>query len=362
MDPEMNDPQIHIIHLNNDFTGSSRVIAACTEVLVSSSKNVLVYTNDDIGLLSDLQVSEFVRIPYVFKNRVLPRLFRFLTWQVRVFIKLIINLDRRDLVLINTCLPFSAALAARIKGCKCVYYLHEDKVGSRSLTNFLFFVIRNFATGVIYVSHYLMKHCEQFRFPTGSVLYNPMVFDKCEMPVRREQQFTVLMLSSFKSYKGVHSFVELATLTPSLNFVLVLSSDGEDVMQFISDNSATINLKIYPKQSKVEDFYMNASIVINLTNPEECIETFGMTILEGFSFGLPALVPYVGGISEVVIHNENGFHVDPTNLPSISEILLNINDDNDLYSRLVSSAFRRVDDFAEYPILNVLSEAFGNGR
>jgi glycosyltransferase involved in cell wall biosynthesis len=356
----MSDPQLHIVQMNNDFTGSTRVIAECTKVLVTSFKDILVYTSGEIGLLSNLQVSKFLKIPYVFENRVLPRLYRFLIWQVRLFIKLCNNLDRGDLVLINTCLPFSAALAARIKGCKCVYYLHEDKVGSRSLTNFLFFVIRNFATGVIYVSEYLMDHCKHYRFPPGKVLYNPTVFDKCVMTKRSDQPFTVLMLSSFKSYKGVYSFVELAEMNPSLNFILVISSDDDDVNRFILDNAANINLKIFTKQSAVESFYKNASIVINLTNPEECIETFGMTVLEGFSFGLPALVPYVGGISELVIHNENGFHVDPANLLAISRTLSDIKNDNELYSRLVSSAYKRADDFSNYPILNVLTEAFGN--
>jgi glycosyltransferase involved in cell wall biosynthesis len=281
---------------------------------------------------------------------------RYFFWQIKLFIELFRALETDDLVLINTCLPFSAAIAAKIKGCKCIYYLHEDRVGSAFLSRFLFFTISHFATGVIFVSKYLKRYCSQFNFPRGKVLYNPTVFDKSELIVRDSQFFSVLMLSSFKPYKGVDSFVKLAEMNPSITWTLVLSSDGRDVCRFIDQNRNIKNLTIFSKQSEVEGFYQKASVVINLTNPDECVETFGMTVLEGFSFGLPALVPYIGGIAEVVVHNDNGFHINPNNLHEVSNKLIEIMEDPALYHRLSLSAHNRFDDFTEFPIVEVLSE------
>lgn len=352
----MTNQCLHIVHLNNDFTGSSRVLSESINYLVKSFHNISIYTNTETGFLSDLPVSEIKKISYMFSSNRILQIGRYFFWQIKLFIKLFRALKTDDLVLVNTCLPFSAAIAARIKGCKCIYYLHEDRVRSAFLTSLLFFIISHFATGVIFVSQYLKRYCSQFNFPRGKVLYNPTVFDKSELTVRDNQSFNVLMLSSFKPYKGVDSFVKLAEMNPSISWTLVISSDGSDVCRFIDQNRSIKNLTIFSKQSDVKRFYQNASVVINLTNPNECVETFGMTVLEGFSFGLPALVPYIGGIAEVVVQNENGYHINPNNLHEVSNKLIEIMEDSALYHRLSLSAHNRFDDFAEFPIVEVLSE------
>lgn len=44
--------------------------------------------------------------------------------------------------------------------------------------------------------------------------------------------------------------------------------------------------------------------MLNLTNKNQAIETFGMTPLEAMTCGLPVIVPTVGGIAELVIDNK----------------------------------------------------------
>ncbi len=61
------------------------------------------------------------------------------------------------------------------------------------------------------------------------------------------------------------------------------------------------NLRIYARQEDVTSFYNDASIVVNLTDSRQAIETFGLTPLEAMSDGLPVIVPTVGGIAELVI-------------------------------------------------------------
>ena len=47
------------------------------------------------------------------------------TW---LFAKLFFKINSRDTVYINTLLPFGAALAAKLRGCKVVYHVHEVSV------------------------------------------------------------------------------------------------------------------------------------------------------------------------------------------------------------------------------------------
>jgi len=49
---------------------------------------------------------------------------------------------------------------------------------------------------------------------------------------------------------------------------------------------------------------------MNLSRPDEWKETFGLTALEAMMYGLPVIVPPVGGIAEIVQDGITGYHID----------------------------------------------------
>ena len=65
-----------------------------------------------------------------------------------------------------------------------------------------------------------------------------------------------------------------------------------------------------------------------------CVETFGMTILEAMPYGIPAIVPNVGGPLELVQHGYNGYCVDVRNLEEL-RYYLSLALERDNYCRLV---------------------------
>ena len=70
------------------------------------------------------------------------------------------------------------------------------------------------------------------------------------------------------------------------------------------------DLIVYPRQADVAEFYNGASLVLNLSDKDRFIETFGLTALEAMSAGLPVIVPTVGGIAELVEDSVNGYKID----------------------------------------------------
>lgn len=60
------------------------------------------------------------------------------------------------------------------------------------------------------------------------------------------------------------------------------------------------NIKILSRQTDVSTFYNKASVVLNLSDKRQFVETFGLTALEAMSAGLPVIVPTEGGIAEIV--------------------------------------------------------------
>lgn len=98
------------------------------------------------------------------------------------------------------------------------------------------------------------------------------------------------------------------------------------------------NLTIHPRQDNVAQFYDSASLVLNLSDKEQFIETFGLTALEAMAAGLPVIVPTVGGISEMVEDDVNGYKIDVAQLDEVSRAIERILTDRDLYMRLSRSA------------------------
>ena len=98
------------------------------------------------------------------------------------------------------------------------------------------------------------------------------------------------------------------------------------------------NLTVCSRQTDVIPFYNVASVVINLTNPRQAIETFGLTALEAMSCGLPVIVPTVGGITELVEDGENGYKIDVQMLDVVGMRIMQMLSDKDLYLHLSASA------------------------
>ena len=85
------------------------------------------------------------------------------------------------------------------------------------------------------------------------------------------------------------------------------------------NTSLPSNLNLYPSQSDIHPFLYNSDLLLNLSIPNLWVETFGMTIIEGMAYGLPSIVPNVGGPKELVENGYNGYSID------VSEVNLVIN-------------------------------------
>jgi glycosyltransferase involved in cell wall biosynthesis len=71
-------------------------------------------------------------------------------------------------------------------------------------------------------------------------------------------------------------------------------------------------------------------------------EGLPMALLEAMSWGLPAITTPVGGIPEVVTHNETGLLVDPGDVQQLTEALQSLIEDESLRLKLGSAARQRV--------------------
>ena len=153
------------------------------------------------------------------------------------------------------------------------------------------------------------------------------------------------MLASLKAYKGTKEFIELSARMPEYRFTLVLNDSQENIDDYVSANSLqkTIgaNLTIFPRQNDVTPFYNKASLLLNLSDKNRVIETFGMTVLEAMSAALPVIVPTEGGVAEMVDDGVNGYKIDVSEMDKIEKRIREMLSDIDIYRKMSHNAITR---------------------
>ncbi len=352
--------KIIAIHLFNDFSGSPLVLSTAIKNFVSEGLEVEVMTSKGgQGFLSNLDDVSYQYFTYHFHQNKFKRLLAMLWSQAVLFFKVLKYWNKDVVVYVNTLLPFGAALAGKVIGKKVVYHIHETTVNPPILKQFLKKIAIICSSEAIYVSRYLMEK-EKLASVPSRVVYNCLSNDFVEIAnthlgngYLKPHKFTVLMLCSLKAYKGVNEFVQLTENLPELQFVLVLNSSQTAIQNYFQGQPIPCNLVIFPSQKNVHSFYQEAHLVLNLSHPEKWVETFGMTLLEAMSYGLPVIAPPVGGPTELVENGYNGYKIDQRSLDEIAHQIKIIATDKGLYQSLSDNAVGFAKKFN--------SVEFGNG-
>ncbi|HSJ68266.1 MAG TPA: glycosyltransferase family 4 protein, partial [Anditalea sp.] len=241
-----------------------------------------------------------------------------------------------SLFYVNTILPFGAIIVGKILRIKVITHVHEYEIHPISLNNFLFTIVSGYSTEVVTVSEFL-KNNPFLKKRKVNVIYNCVSRSFKEKAIAKKlpnPRFNLLMLASLRPYKGIMEFLSLSKMMPDFTFTLVVSESQKEVDDFTSKHPIPPNLRIYAVQMDVHPFYKKADIVLNLTRPKETVETFGMTILEGMYYGLPAIIPPVGGITELVTDGRNGYQITSDNLEKIKNVILHLADNPQEWQKL----------------------------
>lgn len=352
--------KIVCVHLLNDYSGSPLILSMVIKGLVKSGHTVeLITSKGTEGFLSGLNI-KYRFLEYKFHRNKWIRLLRFFKSQSSLFFIILSYRKQNVHIYINTLLPFGAALAGKLAGKKITYHLHESYIKPKMLKNFLKNIASTCATSAIYVSNYLMN-AEKLKGVKNTVIYNALPDEFVERAgsgfhLHQKKDFIVLMISSLKTYKGIYEFVKLAEKIKEIKFELVLNASMQEITNQFKNIDLPQNLQLYPVQKDVHPFYQRASLVVNLSNPEQCVETFGMTLLEGMCYGLPVIGPPVGGPAEVVSDGLNGYSIDSRNTEMIASKIRNIYSNKELQQQLSRGALLTAEKFEEQKLQDRIEE------
>lgn len=329
--------RIFAFHLLNDFSGSPKVLRQTIKDWVKEGREVHLFTaGGKEGFLTGISGIQNQSFWYRWHANSFIRLLTYTMSQIFLFVLAFRAIRRKDLVYVNTVLPFGAALAGRLKGCTIHYHLHETTVNPPALKWFLFGMVKWTADEVICVSAYMAETLKLGKTKVR-IKYNALEDSFLEKVIIKETPSSpenVLMICSLKWYKGIFEFVELAQVLSFFQFRLVLNATKNEIDQTFREHKLPENLTIYPTQKDVHPHYQWADLVVNLSRPDGWVETFGLTVIEAMAYQLPVIVPPVGGIAELVEDGKNGFKVDSRNGAALSRKVMEVLQNKALYQSL----------------------------
>ena len=343
--------RIFAFHLLNDYSGSPKVLSQLLKGWTKNNVEVhMVTCSGREGFLSNIPGINYHFYSYKFAQNPYLRLLN-LTWSQKIlFWKMLFKVKKTDVIYINTVLPFGAAFLGKIRGCRVIYHIHETTVKPPILKKFLFGFVKWSAKDVIYVSKYLAKQ-EPISTANTHILFNALEDDFFRIAKQNRKAKTslknALLVCSLKDYKGVNEFVLLASSNFSNNFRLIVNASEKEIDSYFESKSIPKNLEILPVQTNLHPHYSWADIILNLSRPDGWIETFGLTVIEGMAYGLPAIIPPIGGITELIKEGINGFLIDSRNTNQLDVSFKKLVKDETLYQSFHQKALENAELFNE---------------
>ena len=346
--------RIIFVHQYDDYSGSPRVLRDIVECLSVDHQICLVISDARDGFLSRLMVDK-VKYKYYWSHNKIARVFFYICSQIHLFYIMTRckKVRNADFIYINTLLPVGASIFSILYRKKVILHLHEAPQKSFFYRVIFKIFYQKFSKKIIFVSEWQRK-AWKVKNSQSIVLENPLSPEfKCDYKYFRSSarrgadgntNFQVLMPCSLRHFKGVGMFLDVAKamVEEKVRFTLLLNEKPEVVNDFKENTLANIsNVRAMIGNANPIQFYRDCDVVVNLSQPDLFIETFGMTIIEGFSQGKPAIAPNIGGPTEIITNGENGFLVDTSKVSDITEKIRILANDNFLYIEMSSMAFQR---------------------
>ncbi|MBT3920025.1 MAG: glycosyltransferase family 4 protein [Flavobacteriales bacterium] len=344
------------VHLLNDFSGSPKVLSQVINAVIESNYEVDLYVgNASEGFLSKTDANTFT-YSYKRSNNKFFTLLSLLSSQVHLAYKIVKYRNMDIIIYVNTLLPFGAAIMGKLLGKPVIYHIHETYIRPKIFKQFLRLIVSKTASKIIFVSN-ILKELEQFKYKKQEVVYNALsksflkhAAKNSYTPLDKKSTFNVYMIASLKAYKGINELVAIAQKCASnkaLQFVLILNAKQYNINTYFNSIELPENLRILATQQDLHQHYKNAGLVLNLSRVDQCIETFGLTIIEAMAYGIPVIVPPVGGPAEIVTNGIEGYLISSYKTSSIAEKIKTLSLDKAEWSRLSKNALMRSKDFNE---------------
>ncbi|MFW5795078.1 MAG: glycosyltransferase [Bacillota bacterium] len=167
-------------------------------------------------------------------------------------------------------------------------------------------------------------------------------YDRPKYNYEDKSEIKLIMVASFSKQKDQLTVIKSLQKLPK-EFKLYFAGEGPKLGQAkkLVDNLGLSDRVIFlGNRNDIPDLLKTMDIFILSSN----WEGFGLVVVEAMASGLPVIVSNIPGLSEVV--NGYGKVFEQGNKKELSEIILEISTNNELYKKLAEKSVERAQDFS----------------
>lgn len=184
----------------------------------------------------------------------------------------------------------------------------------------IFFNPLKHLSGIIFVSNFAaqkhIQHKRGFQAVPSIVLHNFCHIQPTQTPPQKENYF--LYLGRLSSEKGINTLLEVAKNNPTVQFKIVGTGPLESSLKEEYSTYQNIQFTGHQTGEALTQLIAQAYFVVV---PSEWYENNPMSIIESYSLGTPVIGSNMGGIPEIIKHNETGFIIEQGNKQALSETI-----------------------------------------
>ena len=292
-------------------------------------------------------------------------------------LKEIFKEEKPDIVHAHAC--FSARIAAKLCGIKAIFYTrHSVFPQSRRLTNPIGRTVNgivggSLADGIIAVA----DAARQNLIETGiddrkiRVIYNGVnpvkkISEEEKSEVRKgfgfsEDEKIIAIIARLEEVKGHEYFIDAAKMVAksgiNARFVIAGTGSREERLKKYAEDKKADNVTFLGFVKNVSDL---ENIMYLQVNASFGTEAASLSLLEGMSLGIPAVVSDFGGNPELIKNDINGYVVPKQNSEKIAESIINILNDDALYKKFSDGALNEFNKRFTAEIMTKNMEKFYN--
>ncbi|MCL1999777.1 MAG: glycosyltransferase [Turicibacter sp.] len=252
--------------------------------------------------------------------------------------------------IVSTHASLSGRIAAALCGCKIIFTRHYCVESRRIKLGFLHSMFSNAIVAVSpAVEQTLIQsgvNAEKVVTINSGVPQIPHFPTEKRAKIRErygisETAFVVSQVARLETVKGHDYTLDAAKLLAD-DIVIVLAGEGS-LAEHIQHRIETERLKNVVVTGFIED----VADIFNITDVQVCAsatEAIGLSLLEGMSLGIPAVVSDAGANPFTVPHMERGLVVPYGNGAAIAEAVLRLKEDSGLYRKFADNCKAAYDE------------------
>lgn len=196
---------------------------------------------------------------------------------------------------------------------------------------------------------------------------NEKEYYRKDLPSLKEQygiqsgEKVLIHISNFRKVKRVQDVIYTFNLLKNrINSKLLLIGDGpeySDMVQLVTKLGLEDLVLFLGKQKNISDLLSISDLKLLMSEKE----SFGLVLLEAMSCGVPCIGTNIGGIPEVIKHEETGFIVELGETEKAADYAVNILEDKEKTKQFSANALNHVrKNFYSGKIVKQYEELYAN--